>query len=224
MARKLIDITGQRFGRVVVTSLIDTARGSRWNCICDCGRGFIATGGHLRDGNTKSCGCYRDEEKPYLQLQLAGQRFGRLVTIEMVPRDIGRGNRRWRCRCDCGNEAIVRGDRLKKGETISCGCAVAGPFVITRPDAVRAEAAQYDRRRLGSITPQEVAELYSKQHGRCANCLADLGTGYHKDHIIPVSRGGLTTIQNIQLLCVPCNRKKYNKMPWEFALEQGRLA
>lgn len=55
---KLIDLTGHRFGRLVV---IDQApnRGNRvmWNCICDCGNRAIVNGGKLRSGHTRSCGC-----------------------------------------------------------------------------------------------------------------------------------------------------------------------
>jgi len=32
------------------------------------------------------------------------------------------------------------------------------------------------------------------------------------DHIIPFSRGGPTTVENIRLLCVACNRKKSNSL------------
>ena len=30
----------------------------------------------------------------------------------------------WRCRCDCGNEVVVREICLKNGHTTSCGCKV----------------------------------------------------------------------------------------------------
>jgi hypothetical protein len=33
-----------------------------WNCVCDCGRGFIASGRRLRRGWTKSCGCLAKEK------------------------------------------------------------------------------------------------------------------------------------------------------------------
>ena len=34
-------------------------------------------------------------------------------------------NSRWVCKCDCGNEAIIGGNKLKNGHTKSCGCLVS---------------------------------------------------------------------------------------------------
>ena len=53
-------------------------------------------------------------------IDIAGQRFGRLVALEPV----GRSQRAvtWRCRCDCGNETVLRGTNLRNGHTRSCGC------------------------------------------------------------------------------------------------------
>ena len=49
-----------------------------------------------------------------------GQCFGRLVVIERV------GSKKkhvfWKCRCDCGNDKILRGTNLRSGTTLSCGC------------------------------------------------------------------------------------------------------
>lgn len=60
-------------------------------------------------------------------IDLTGQRFGRLVAIRMVKQTdtemMLSGNcTHWLCKCDCGNEAIVRGDSLRRGATRSCGC------------------------------------------------------------------------------------------------------
>lgn len=35
----------------------------------------------------------------------------------------------------------------------------------------------------------------------------------HADHIVPWTRGGLTTWENLQLLCRSCNLAKYNNVP-----------
>lgn len=37
----------------------------------------------------------------------------------------------------------------------------------------------------------------------------------HADHIVPYSRGGRNHLENLQLLCAPCNLKKGTKMPEE---------
>lgn len=54
-------------------------------------------------------------------VNIVGQKFGRLTVIERVE-DSKRGNSRWKCRCDCGNETIVLGYHLTSGNTKSCGC------------------------------------------------------------------------------------------------------
>lgn len=53
-----IDITGQRFGRLVaIAPLKSTSQGVRWECICDCGQRASVLTKKLRNGHTKSCGC-----------------------------------------------------------------------------------------------------------------------------------------------------------------------
>lgn len=57
-----IDLTGKRFGRLVVTSRAENkGTMSRWNCVCDCGNETVVYGNNLRRGYTTSCGCYRNE-------------------------------------------------------------------------------------------------------------------------------------------------------------------
>ncbi len=55
MARNL-DLTGQRFGRLVAVSVEGTVP-RVWRCVCDCGATVVAAAGTLRYGSTKSCGC-----------------------------------------------------------------------------------------------------------------------------------------------------------------------
>ncbi len=55
--------------------------------------------------------------------------------------------------------------------------------------------------------------LLVSQNGLCAHCKADLSiTKYHKDHIVPISKGGPHVDSNIQLLCPPCNLSKGNRL------------
>ncbi len=57
------DLTGLRFGRLVVVSYSRyTGSGSTlWNCVCDCGTEKEIAAGSLTAGRTNSCGCYRRE-------------------------------------------------------------------------------------------------------------------------------------------------------------------
>lgn len=50
-----------------------------------------------------------------------GNRYGRLVVIEKHHQD-SRGEWYWLCKCDCGNDKIVSGNKLRCGNTKSCGC------------------------------------------------------------------------------------------------------
>jgi hypothetical protein len=50
----------------------------------------------------------------------AGNRYGRLTVLR--PYNSDRLGRNWLCRCDCGQEIVVRGMLLRNGQTRSCGC------------------------------------------------------------------------------------------------------
>ena len=52
---------------------------------------------------------------------LIGQKFGRLTVIARAENN-KRGQTRWLCKCECGNEKIVGAYLLKSGQTKSCGC------------------------------------------------------------------------------------------------------
>lgn len=55
---------------------------------------------------------------------LAGQRFGQLVVLQLDRLEGEARHRRvyWNCRCDCGREKVVRGDGMTGGVVVSCGC------------------------------------------------------------------------------------------------------
>ena len=52
---------------------------------------------------------------------LTGRGYGRLTVIERRGSD-KYGNAMWLCKCECGNEVIVRGSHLISDSTTSCGC------------------------------------------------------------------------------------------------------
>ncbi len=76
----------------------------------------------------------------------------------------------------------------------------------------------HDRQRVREYTrsiPPSWRPIILELHGyRCANpkCRADLRkVQHHIDHILPFSKGGTTTLENLQALCGPCNLAKGNR-------------
>lgn len=70
-----MDISGQRFGRLIALSQAPAVRGKiKWQVRCDCGAEKIVDGGHMRRGKIVSCGCYLHE-----------------ITVEKAPRYLRKG-------------------------------------------------------------------------------------------------------------------------------------
>lgn len=130
---RLIDLTGQKFGRLTVIER-DYSKKNRtyWLCQCECGNKKVVESCNLRKGLTKSCGCLQKERTSESLLKdLTGQKFGKLTVLE---RDIDKKDKEkvyWKCQCDCGNIASVMSGQLKSGKTMSCGCLVSkGEYYI----------------------------------------------------------------------------------------------
>jgi len=67
-------------------------------------------------------------------------------------------------------------------------------------------------KRYGPLTEKQWAEKLSRLGHACANC----GTkeAVQQDHIIPISKGGLHHIDNVQPLCKSCNAAKGDRLNW----------
>lgn len=64
----------------------------------------------------------------------------------------------------------------------------------------------------GKHTKQDVDALLAQQNNCCKACDADLLiSGFHVDHIFPLSRGGSNWPWNLQILCPTCNISKNAK-------------
>ena len=136
---RLIDLTGQRFGRLTVMERAEdyvSPKGRhipRWLCKCDCGKEKVINSESLKSGKTKSCGClYKSVDHSSLVHDLTGQRFGNLVVVKRADDCItpkGLRKVQWLCKCDCGNEKVVAAAALKSGAVKSCGYRYDGKFI-----------------------------------------------------------------------------------------------
>jgi len=59
--RKIADLKGKRFGRLVVKDTIRIKNKTKWLCICDCGAEKVNASFDLTSGKVKSCGCLSKE-------------------------------------------------------------------------------------------------------------------------------------------------------------------
>lgn len=94
-----IDLTGQRFGKLVVIKRADNhGRRTAWLCLCDCGTEKVVIAESLRSGNTKSCGCSHGESHGHSNDRLYS------VWCTMKARCINTNNRRYK---DYGGRGIT---------------------------------------------------------------------------------------------------------------------
>lgn len=83
--RRGTNLIGMRFGRLkVIESLLErtASRGSKWLCICDCGKKIILPRNHLSNGHTQSCGCKQADSKQHRKVieygEISGYYFGQI--------------------------------------------------------------------------------------------------------------------------------------------------
>lgn len=131
--KKRLDLTGRRFGRLIVLGEDPEPyispkgiKTRRWRCRCDCGNEIVVLQNALtsKKDPTTSCGCSR---RDYGE-DLTGQRFGRLVVEKKVLLDKKKSNgvvSGWLCKCDCGSEIIKTSKELKLDGVQSCGCLLS---------------------------------------------------------------------------------------------------
>lgn len=118
------DLTGKTFTWLKVLKFNGIGKNNQkeWLCKCKCGKYKIADTYSLVKGKIKSCGCYNSARYENLK-----GKYGKLSIIEYAGKN-EKNYKLYRCRCDCGNEVIVKGSDLLTGHTKSCGCIKKNHF------------------------------------------------------------------------------------------------
>ena len=104
--------------------------------------------------------------------------------------------------------------------------AMVDAWYAKNPDAMKIKKHTRRARMLagGRLSSGIALKLMTLQRGMCAACHCNLSkSGKHIDHIMPISKGGSNTDENVQLLCPQCNLDKNAKHPIDWAQENGRL-
>ena len=79
--------------------------------------------------------------------------------------------------------------------------------------AHQTRSKDFAQRQRELVTPSLRYDVMKRDHFRCCLCgrSSKDGVKLEVDHIVPVSKGGRTTMDNLQTLCWDCNRGKSNK-------------
>jgi len=128
IGKPLIDLTGQRFGKLTALRRGKTERYEGrtnstivyWLCRCDCGVHKEIRGLSLRSGGSTSCGCNWRKPKGNVGKigNLEKKMFGSLTALEFIAND--NGNMIYLCQCACGKKTKVRASDLIRGKRKGC--------------------------------------------------------------------------------------------------------
>lgn len=124
--KKYQDIIGSEINGWTILEIIPSDNSNvhtRAICQCQCGTIKEVRLSYVRQGRSKDCGCGRKAMlRETLTKNIIGQRFGKLVAVELLEESNKFKRRLYRCKCDCGNETVVPSNSLIAGHTQSCGC------------------------------------------------------------------------------------------------------
>lgn len=125
-----LELEDKTFGKWKVKKLIgyEAKLHSRvWECECECGEIRKIPQGNLTTGKSSACNSCALTGLDRLSQRSAiypGSRFGNLTIVELAGRTKSSKTLLYSCKCDCGNERVVRSTRLKDGSIVDCGCAL----------------------------------------------------------------------------------------------------
>jgi len=177
MSGKRIDITGLRFGKLIVKKLAGkhpSRKENMWECECDCGGKKLASYWNLKIGKIKSCGCIRTGTPP--DFSLIGKIFGVFTVISRTDSDKWRGSW-WLCSCPNGHILKIQRFRLMRNLK-SCKCCRPGNLgELSGYYWKRLKSGAKSRNIQFEITQKEALDLFYKQDGKCALTGVEINIG-----------------------------------------------
>lgn len=220
----LINLVGQRFGRLLVIKRVEKPEyikqhDTYWLCKCDCGKEKIISKRSLRNGGTISCGCYQKEIASKLRFKdLTGEKFGKLLVIKRIekPSNSQRTDSYWLCNCDCGREKIATGSSLRVGDTKTCGYCEILPYGEASFNRIfyhyKIDAKK--RNLVFSLTKERFLEIITKKCFYCGKEPSNIQkTGNNGNFVyngidrVDSLRGYID--KNVVPCCWQCNHAKY---------------
>jgi hypothetical protein len=112
-------------------------------------------------------------------------------------------------------EYVSAGGNSSQRTTVTLNTQTIDALVDLLSQKIRFRHSAAGQRALMTARLRET--IKARDNHTCRQCSISVAAEPHLllevDHIIPVSRGGLSTVTNLQTLCWKCNRSKSNRMP-----------
>jgi hypothetical protein len=113
-------------------------------------------------------------------------------------------------------EYVSAGGNSSQRTTVTLDGRTIDALIETLSQKIRFRKSAAGQRAL--MTARLRNEIKTRDNHTCRQCAISLATEPHLllevDHIVPVSKGGMSTPSNLQTLCWRCNRSKSNKLPF----------
>lgn len=224
--RKPTDLVGRRFGRLVVLRITPLRRRASpvWECSCDCGNSAFVAASNLFEGGTRSCGCLRSEaSKSRVQRYLKRNEHTCAHCSVSFLHSATKAVKY--CSSQCREKAA---SARYRASLAAKQCVCGSKFSPKRPTQVycstscerRVSHAKKRAHRQTQIRGGERIDpfvVFSRDRWTCQLCGVKTPKnkrGKHKvnspelDHVVPISRGGLHVMTNVQCACRQCNMRK----------------
>ena len=198
---------------------VESAERRRRNCE-KCGKSFVPRQWQIDTGGGRFCShdcasqdlVQRDYWKAAMPKRIEGTK--RAMAEGRIPIRRGPEHHQWN-----GGPIASRRRRTESGKAAAQNRA----YRAANRERVKDWAHVRQGRKLDRLPYGTIPSLYEKQKAKCAFCQKSIRSGYHVDHIVPLAKGGRHEPLNLQLLCGPCNVRKWTFHPVEFAQRHGRL-
>jgi hypothetical protein len=233
------DYAGIRFGKLTAVNPTDVSsrHGSSWLFQCDCGIfverkvGCVQTSVHR--GNIPACpNCRKRSNPPRTEpkrLDIAGQKFGKLIAIRPTEKVDHRRYVIWEFQCECGDIVeksagyVLQTSRRKDTRTVSCGkpdCQMhkrlpASDGAFNRLYASYRKNAEY-RNLPFELTKDQARFLFQQNCFYCGVEPSSVAKPHNKSHAPPFIYNGIDRLNNelgyvegnVVACCWKCNRAK----------------
>ena len=202
---KRLDLVGERFNRLKVIKFTGTNKQcrSQWLCKCDCGNKVIVSGHHLRIGNTQSCGCLNRElaskrlkgHTPWNKNKPCSKEIKNKISKTLIGKNDGENNPNYKHGLRYTKEYIKEHNKQWNKDN---------------KDKVNAHGAK--RRAIKLDQTPILTDLENDKTLMYYKIREYLGSEWHVDHIIPLSKGGLHHPDNLQVTTKKYNLQKHNNL------------